>query len=72
MKISKKEAITIAKDEGRQAGYEIEQFKVECRDRLDGWDIYFSRDLPGVLGDGSHFSVSVDKKSGKSQIFRGR
>lgn len=72
MNISREEAIAIAKKEAGKEGYDTEQFDISCKEKLDGWDVYFYRDLPGVLGEGSHFSVYVDKTSGECQIFRGR
>ena len=72
MIISREEAIAMAKKKAGNEGYDTEQFDISCEEKQDGWDVYFCRDLPGVLGEGAHFSVYVDKTSGECQIFRGR
>ena len=72
MKVTRNEAIAIAKKTAGEVGYEIDKFELVCQKQLAGWHIFFSRDLPGVLGDNAHFSIYVDKASGESQLFRGR
>ena len=72
MEVTQDEAISIAKKEARNAGYNVEKFQVYPEDLHEGWEISFKRDLPGILGASSHFSVYVDKTSRECKIFHGR
>lgn len=72
MGLSKEEAVDIARKEAREHGYDVNEFNIRCDEKPSGWDIYFYRDVPGILGESSHFSIFVDKINRKCQIFRGR
>ena len=77
VKISKTEAISLAKEAGVKAGYKVEEYNFRISEgTLQGrpeWYFYFELKRPvDYLGGDQHFGVSVDKETGQTRVYGGR
>jgi hypothetical protein len=74
--ISKAEARSIAERKGREAGYDVNVYRVtqielEEEGSFKGhWSVFFEHAPPAPVG--GHFTVYVDERSGEAKLFHGR
>ena len=76
-KISRTEAIALAKEAAAKAGYKVDDYYFQISEATfqgrPEWDFYFElKRAVDYLGGDQHFGVSVDKETGETKVFGGR
>jgi hypothetical protein len=77
VKISKTQAVSLAKEAAVKAGYRVEGYNFQVDQNFLGgrpcWFIDFELKHPVYhIGGRQHFAVSVDKETGETEVFGGR
>jgi hypothetical protein len=70
--VTRERAIEIARDLARRTIGDVDRFTIRVNDDRKHWKIDFVDPHATVRGDGQHFSVWVDKRTGDARMFRGR
>lgn len=70
--ISKEEAVSLAKEEGRMAGYDVDAYTISVNEEMVNWIVDFVKGSAPVRGGEQHFTIWIEKQTGESTLFRGR